>query len=276
VVTTGRRSSPGFAHHRVRETAYDLRRPADLAGVDRVEAAIICPWVSPGEAEPTWLADLTNRLAQLGTEKILYFSTIWVYGEQPVGMLNEDSPTNPSNDYAIGHLANERTLAGLCQSAGLDVTVLRMSNLVGSDPFHRHRARPSFAHDMMAMALHDQRILLRSAPSTPRNFLARARLHHDIDAIAARPFQPARFELFNMTGDKMATVGQFAHQIAAAATGYHGHPVPIEHPEDPMVECTFRFDSQRIRRVAGPCPNDVDGEIPAILADVTSMLDPVQ
>ena len=145
-----------------------------------------------------------------------------------------------------------------------------MSNLIGSDPLHRHRSKISFAHEMAAMAINDQRIMLRSSPSTPRDLLARSRLHHDIDALVERSPNPGRVEILNAGGDQTTTVGAFARRIAKVATEYHGQIVSIEHPEDPSDQMTFVLDSQKLRSIAGPCPNDLDREISMVFNDVRS------
>ena len=112
--------------------------------------------------------------------------------------------------------------------------------------------------------------MLRSSPSTPRDLLARSRLHHDIDALVERSPNPGRVEILNAGGDQTTTVGAFARRIAKVATEYHGQIVSIEHPEDPSDQMTFVLDSQKLRSIAGPCLNDLDREISMVFNDLRS------
>jgi len=277
VVATSRTASPGFGHPAVAEVRLDLRHPTEGLAALRSGAApgtaVVCPWVLDGEADPEWLEGLLDHLAGGGLRTVVSFSTVWVYGGPPSGLLTEGVEPRPTSAYGEAHLANERTLERAAARHGLDVAVLRMSNLVGADPFHSHRAhdagaKVSFTHDLATMALLDDRIVLRSPPSTPRDLLARARLHHRLDALLQRPTVAGRFEAFNVGGGRTTTMGAFARTVADAAAGYHGRPVAIEHPVDPGSVPAFDLDSSRIEALAGPHPNDLDREVSLVIDDV--------
>ena len=270
VVVTSRRLPPPLGDPRIQTVTLDLARQDLDDQVGPCDTAILCPWVLEGEASSDWVAAMASRLKQLGVGSVLYFSSMWVYGEPLTGTLTERNTPQPTNFYGASHLANELALTASGPTLDLDVCILRMSNLIGSDPLHRHRSKISFAHEMAAMAINDQRIMLRSSPSTPRDLLARSRLHHDIDALVERSPNPGRVEILNAGGDQTTTVGAFARRIAKVATEYHGQIVSIEHPEDPSDQMTFVLDSQKLRAIAGPCPNDLDREISMVFNDVRS------
>ena len=270
VIATGRRLPPPLGDPRIQTVALDLARPELDDQVGPCDTAILCPWVLEGEASSDWVTTMTTRLKQLGVDSVLYFSSMWVYGEPLRGTLTERNTPRPTNFYGTTHLANELALTDSGAKLDLDICILRMSNLIGSDPLHRHRSKVSFAHEMAAMAISDQRIVLRSSPSTPRDLLARSRFHHDVDALVERSSNPGRVEIMNAGGDRTTTVGAFAHRIAEVATEYHGLPVSIEHPEDPSDQMTFVLDSQKLRSIAGPCLNDLDREISMVFDDVRS------
>ncbi len=270
VVATGRRLPPSLGDPRIQTLALDLARPDLDDQVGPCDTAIFCPWVLEGEAPSDWVTAMTTRLQQLGVRSVLYFSSMWVYGDPLERTLTERNTPRPTNFYGAAHLANELALTDSGARLDLDICILRMSNLIGSDPLYRHRSKVSFAHEMAAMALREQRIVLRSSPSTPRDLLARSRLHHDVDALIDRSWNPGRVEILNAGGDRTTTVGAFAHRIAEVATEYHGLPVSIEHPEDPSDQMTFVLDSQKLRSIAGPCLNDLDREISMVFDDVRS------
>ena len=262
---------PGI--EQARHEVLDLQSPP-IRAAGRL--AILCPWVPTVNCEPPpdWITPLLGQLASTGTTTVVYFSTIWVYGVQPMGLLTEESPTGTTNPYASAHLGNESTLTQLADRHGLDISILRMSNLIGGDPFFRHRSKIAFAHELTAMAVHDHRIVLRSPPDTRRNLLPRALLHHDLAAVLERPFEAGRVSTFNVGGPIMTTMLEFANLIAIVVEQRYGHPVRVEHPPESGGTRTFDLDTNRIRSLAGPGPDDLTTELSMVLTDVTDRQDP--
>ena len=84
---------------------------------------------------PRWIDALLQWLADADVRSIIYFSSMWVYGNNAKGALTESMATAPSNPYGAAHLRNETILAERAETLGFDVSILRMANLVGSDPF---------------------------------------------------------------------------------------------------------------------------------------------
>ena len=271
VIATSRSANPEFDRagiEHLRLDVLDLEASPTCAG-GRV--AIICPWVPlAGSAPPPdWISPLLERLADTGTTTVVYFSTIWVYGDQLAGRLTEESPTGSTNPYASAHLDNESRLTSIADRHGLDIAILRMSNLIGADPFFRCRSKIAFAHELTAMAVNDRRIVLRSAPDTRRNLLPRSLLHHYLTAVLDRPLELGRVSTFNVGGPDTTTMLELADLIATVVEEDDGQPVRIEHLAASDGPETFDLDTDRIRSLAGAGPDDLTRELSMILADLT-------
>jgi nucleoside-diphosphate-sugar epimerase len=271
VIATSRSANPDFDQagtDHLRLEVLDLEASPISAG-GRV--AIICPWVPlVGSAPPPdWVSPLLERLAHTGTTTVVYFSTIWVYGDQLAGRLTEESPTGSTNPYASAHLDNESRLTRIADRHGLDITLLRMSNLIGADPFFRWRSKIAFAHELTAMAVNDRQIVLRSPPDTRRNLLPRSLLHHYLTAILNRPLEPGRVSTFNVGGPDTTTMLELAKLIATVVEQHDGQPVRIEHLAASGGPQTFHLDTDRIHSLAGAGPDDLTRELSMILADLT-------
>jgi nucleoside-diphosphate-sugar epimerase len=269
VTVTGRRPVL-LSDPRIRTVLLDLAQLDLDKEIGPQDTVILSPWVASGATSNNWMAELINQMSDFQIRSVIYFSSMWVYGKPLRGNISELMEAQPADAYGSAHRANEQVLAAEGDRLGLDITLLRMSNLVGADPLYPKRTKVSFTHEMAAMAIQDCRIVLRSAPSTPRNLLARSRLHHDIDAILQRVESPGRIEILNAGGDQTTTVGAFARRIAKVATEYHGYDIPIEHPEDQEDKVDFVLESEKVRSLAGPCPNDLDREISMVFDDVLS------
>ena len=240
--------------------------------LSEAQVAVLCPWVSESRHSTTgtWVDRLVPMLAESGTRTFIYLSTIWVYGEAPSGHLMESTPLVPTNSYGMAHAANEASMRVGAAELGVDVSILRMANLVGSDPFFRLRNKIAFAHELMEMAVSDHRIVLRSSPSTPRNMLPRGLFHHDICSLIDRPHVKGREDVFNLGSCSTSSVLDLAVEIARIAEHYHGGRVEIEHPEESTPQTRFHLDTTRIRSLAGPAPDDLVDELSMILQDVTA------
>jgi UDP-glucose 4-epimerase len=81
--------------------------------------------------------NLTMKLVKAMPEKakIIYASTVEVYGERP-GLITERTPTNPTSAYGITKLASERLIHKECTERGINYTILRLPTIYG--PWQRN------------------------------------------------------------------------------------------------------------------------------------------
>ena len=269
VTAASRSTSPVFESPAIGRTRVDVSDLTNSAPLPASATAVICPWVEdPTGSAPSWISHLLKRLSDSGTSTVIYFSTMWVYGTRADGFLTESTPTAPDSPYATAHLRNESVLEGCAQELGLDVSVLRMANLVGPDPFYQSRSKVSFAHELVEMAIRNKVILLRSPPSTPRNLLTRTLLHHDLTALMDRTAVEGRVETFNIGGGSTGTMAGLARQVADIGESYHGVSVEVEHPNELNALPTFHLDTTKIRTLAGPGIDDLTAELELVMEDV--------
>jgi len=276
-VTAATRSThPVFEPPAISRIRVDVTDLTDSAPLAPSATAIICPWVDDStKGKHSWIGYLLRRLANSGTSSVVYFSTMWVYGTPAEGLLTESTPTAPTNPYATAHLRNESVLMNCAQELGLDVSVLRMANLVGPDPFYQSRSKVSFAHELVEMAIRNKVILLRSPPSTPRNLLTRTLLHHDLTVLLDRTVVDGRVETFNMGGGSTTTMANLARQVAEIAERYDGVPVRVEHPGELIAQPTFHLDTTRIRTLAGSGVDNLTAELELMMEDIVHSHIPV-
>lgn len=139
VFGTGQHESPGDRHYRradllsereMREVVAEIRPHAvvHLAGIS---------FVGHGDAEAFYRVNLLgtrNLLSALagegmGLECVILASSANIYGNATGGMLGEDTPLNPANDYAVSKLAMEY-MARLWMDR-LPVVIVRPFNYTG-------------------------------------------------------------------------------------------------------------------------------------------------
>ena len=275
VSATSRSDRPIFESPAIGRARLDVTKLADTALLPQSTTAIICPWVTdPRGAESSWIGSLLERLAGSGTRSVIYFSSMWVYGNPVEGTLTESTSTSQEDPYGSAHLANEFVLTDCAQELGLDVSILRMANLIGPDPFYRSRSKVPFTHELMEMAIRDKVVVLRSPPSTPRNLLTRTLLHHDLEALLDRTTERGRVNTFNMGSGSTTTIVELAGHVAQLVEGYDGSPVRVEHPGEPVAQPTFHLDTTRIRQLAGPGIDNLTAELELVLRDIIRSHEP--
>ncbi|MCS5684033.1 MAG: NAD(P)-dependent oxidoreductase [Acidimicrobiales bacterium] len=276
VTAASRSQNPVFTDSGIERLSLDVLDPPGNEHFPRSPMAVICPWVDQahGDRSRPWIDLLLRQLVEVGTRSLIYLSSMWVYGGEPRGLLTESTPVAPTDYYGSAHARNEDLLVAGAAELGVEVSILRMANLVGPDPFFRHRTKVSFAHELMAMALFDRSIVLRSPPSTPRNLLPRTLFHHYLLPLVDRQFVRGRIDFFNMGGSSTSTMARLAGEVAAMAEQYHGGRVAIEHPEELNPQPPFRLDTTRIRALAGPDADDLGRELSMVLQDVVANSDP--
>ena len=269
VTAASRTDSPVFESPAIKRTRLDVTGPTDTTPLPPSSTAVICPSVdNSGGAEPSWIGHLLERLAGVGTNSVVYVSTMWVYGAPADGLLTESTPTAPTSPYSAAHLHNESVLTDSAQDLGLDVSIFRMANLVGPDPFYRYRLKVSFAHELVEMAVRNKVIVLRSPPSTPRNLVTRTLLHHDLTAVLDRNVVKSRVDIINLGGGSTTTVVGLARKVAEMTERYDGAPVRVEYPSEPTAQPTFHLDTTKIRSIAGSGTDDLTAELELILKDI--------
>ena len=152
-----------------------------------------------------------------GVARIVYVSTIHVYGDQlaPGATVDESAPPAPHGAYAVARLAVEHLVAD-----GPDPVVLRLSNAVGA-PAHPDVDRWTLvAADLCRAGVTTGQVVLRSTGQQWRDFIGLADVVRAIEASA----DPARVPggTYNLVSGRSTTVRALAELVqdrVAAATG---------------------------------------------------------
>ncbi len=115
----------------------------------------------------------TKKLLEVSKNKkikrFINFSTCQIYGNNKLGLINEDSAPNPENTYAHTHLEAENTTLEFLNF--FEIVNLRISNSIGT-PINQHsNCWHLFANDLCKAAIETKRIEIRSCPSITRDFI---------------------------------------------------------------------------------------------------------
>jgi UDP-glucose 4-epimerase len=160
---------------------------------------------------------LIEAAARAGIARLVYMSTVHVYGErmEDGARLTEDLRPEPRSSYAISRLASEH-VAAMLTASGSDLVVLRLTNSVGAPIDPAVDRWTLVANDLCRQGALSGRLVLRSSGIQWRDFVA-LRDVCSIIAAAARVEDPVLPPgTYNLGSGRPVTVRALAEMIQDA------------------------------------------------------------
>jgi len=155
---------------------------------------------------------------------MIYCSTIHVYGRIS-GQISEATAPQPQNDYALTHYVAEEYCRMFMRAKNLPCIITRLSNGYGAPKWPGSAKRHLLLGDLCTMAAQDGRIVLRSHPDTPRDFIRLKDVARSIHALLDRPDLAG--STFNVSSGQSISIGEVARRVAAIAAQRLGRNIPV-------------------------------------------------
>lgn len=169
---------------------------------------------------------LVHSLDRKRLRHFVYLSTFHVYGVAH-GVVSEESPVSPRNDYATSHLAAEYIVRQHAMQSGLPATVLRLTNGYGCPVIASAAKWYLLLNDLARMAVQDRRLVLKSGADLRRDFVWMG----DV-AKAVRDWvtggERAMGQTLNVAYGKSLSLREAAEEVQKAFVDYAGVEVPLE------------------------------------------------
>jgi nucleoside-diphosphate-sugar epimerase len=230
---------------------WDLDAP-DAPPPPSLARAAVLYYLIPPPPHGTTDTRLARALAALEVPptRFVYISTTGVYGDAGGGIVDEDSPLNPTTERAQRRADAERQVRAWCEARGVPWTILRVPGIYGPGRLPLDRLRRSDPVIRHAEAGYSSRI--------HADDLAEA-------CVLAGTLPAAAGRIYNVTDGNTATMTEYFERVATLA----GLPPPplVSRAEaarvlSPMLmsflDESRRIDSSRIRRELGFEPRYAD------------------
>lgn len=175
---------------------------------------------------------LVEAAADAGVKRLVYMSTVHVYGErmQEGAILSEDMRPEPRSTYAISRLASEH-VAAMLNAKGCELVVLRLTNSVGAPDDPKVDRWTLVANDLCRQGAVTGRLELRSSGLQWRDFVALS----DVCSIVAAASQTRGSVVppgtYNLGSGRPTTVRGLAEMIQDAFESCGGQRPPLRVPE---------------------------------------------
>ena len=153
-----------------------------------------------------------NLLETLNKKKIqnfIYFSTFHVYGVN-TGVVTEETPLNPRNDYASTHLFAEYYIKQFGLSDNLKFTILRLTNSYGCPTFIDSSKWYLVLNDLTKMAHEKKEIILHGDGEVERDFIYMGDVEKVINTLLKKK---ATNEIFNLSSNKSHKIIEIANTV---------------------------------------------------------------
>lgn len=152
---------------------------------------------------------------ELGSQNVIYFSTLKVYGSNLEGTYSVSSPLDCEDDYAVTHAVAERYCQMYSSTHGLTTNVVRPSNVFGA-PVHPQIDRWTLVPATFCKsAVEDGEIRLRSSGRQSRDFVSLDYVCEAIDRLLESP--GSGYNVYNVTSENTITIWEVAKVVEQAA-----------------------------------------------------------
>lgn len=176
-----------------------------------------------------------NLLEVLSTKKIknfIYFSTFHVYGLNS-GVITEDTPLRPKNDYATTHLFAEYYIKQFSFTHHLQYTILRLTNSYGVPIFIDTNKWYLVLNDLSKMAYEKNEIILTSNGESRRDFIYMG----DVAIVVGSLLKvKATNDMYNLSSEKSYKILDLAKKVKSEYLVKYGKDISIKTNKADMTQ----------------------------------------
>lgn len=153
----------------------------------------------------------------------IYFSTFQVYGRRS-GVITEDTPAVPTNDYGSTHLFAEHYIRQFYANTKIPYSILRLTNSYGCPKDPDSSKWYLVLNDLSLMAATQGEIVLKSNGQATRDFIWMG----DVCTIVHQLLEkPPTNDTYNVCGENTYTMREIAHFVQDAYQEKYGKAIPI-------------------------------------------------
>jgi UDP-glucose 4-epimerase len=194
----------------------------------------------------------------------LYFSTAHVYGSPLIGVLTEASISQPAHPYSISHRAAEDcVLAGVGKKFQKG-QVIRLSNSFGPPMIPEVNRWSLVVNDLCRQAATSGQLILKTPGTQVRDFIT---LTDVCRAVGWFLTKESTSEIFNLGGERTASIYEMAQLIAARYALIFEKELPIHRPapSTAVQPLNLFYKIERLKASGFALTGDFESEIDALL-----------
>lgn len=197
---------------------------------------------------------ICQRLLEVGVGKLIYLSTFHVYGASS-GVVNENTPIRPNNDYGLTHYFAEKYIEKYNRNSGLKYSILRLTNSYGCPKDIKTDKWYLLLNDLAKSVVETKKLKLNSNGNAYRDFIWMG----DVVAIiqAVMESENTSNGIFNLSSGTSRRLFDIAVLVQSAYFQYSGDLIEIEINDSDLREYVdFCVSNEKLRSVIQFVPAD--------------------
>lgn len=188
---------------------------------------------------------LVEWAVRQGVRRVVYLSTLQVYGTELYGAVNEATSPRCETAYALNHFLGEEVCRLAAARHGIDVVALRPSNVYGVPSVSTVERSTLVPMCFVQDAVKTGKVELRSSGRQRRNFISTDEVAESIGALIDD--FPRGFTLVNAVSDWHASVVDIARLLAEVWRSTQGHDLTLNVLSDePATPNEFQVTSRAL------------------------------
>jgi UDP-glucose 4-epimerase len=162
--------------------------------------------------------ELTGRLVRAAgvnsVKKIIYFSTIHIYGKNLQGTVTEETKPIPVHPFAKAHLEAESIIES--QTKKIVSVIVRCSNSFGAPYFENEKCWKLVVNDLCRSAFQNGRLIINSSGDSYRDFIAAGDVVRAIHYLLEIKNEGRVNHIFNLSSSNSVRIIGIARRIQKA------------------------------------------------------------
>jgi UDP-glucose 4-epimerase len=199
--------------------------------------------------------------------RLIYLSTIQVYGADINGVITESTATNPADVYSQTHLNSEKFVQSAHEQGLIQGISLRNANGFGAPMSADAKIWQIIANDLCRQAVEKKQLTLKSHGLQYRNFIPFTDVCGAIHHCLFMPYEQIKGTTFNLGSDFEVRLLDMAELIASRCREKLGYKPDLEvlgaKPE--TVPKKFNYDSGKLRATGFLPTTSLESEIDRLL-----------
>ena len=169
---------------------------------------------------------LINEAIRHGIKRIIFLSTLQVYGTELTGVVNELSPILCESAYGLNHYLGEEICRLAARLHGIDIVVLRPSNVYGVPLVSTVSRSTLVPMCFIAEAFNKGSLTLRSSGLQRRNFVSLYEVSKTIERILDQ--FPQGFNVLNAVSAWHPTILEIAQMVIKIWNNNKDKPIELK------------------------------------------------
>ena len=186
-------------------------------------------------------ARLMEAAKLAGVKRVIYFSTVHIYGHNLIGQIDESALPQSRHPYATSHRAGEDVVLSF-SDFNLEGIILRLSNGFGVPAHPAVNVWTLLINDLCRQAVTLRSLTLRSAGLQYRDFITLDDVSRVVIHMMDLPKSKISGGIFNVGSGKSTQVFAMAKLIQTRCRELLGYSPTIHHPPPEIGDKIFNFD----------------------------------